>query len=108
MRTTLCLAVALLLACLPTQGGCETDLGDIVFQRKAGGSDDIPPATFPHWVHRMQYKCYACHDAPFKMKAGANGVTMEAINNGKMCGVCHDGKTAFAPMFNACSRCHRE
>ena len=22
------------------------------------------PAIFPHWIHRMQYKCGACHDEP--------------------------------------------
>src|SRR5215471_7453156 len=80
MRTALCLAVAVLLAALPSPGRCEADQGDVVFQRKASSSEDIPAATFPHWVHRMQYTCYACHDAPFKMKAGANAITMEDIS----------------------------
>ena len=107
MRATFRIVLAALLVALPAGGMCEGDLGDIPFARKVSGSDDIAPAIFPHWLHRMQYTCYACHDEPFKMKAGANAITMDAINNGKMCGACHDGKTAFAPTFVTCGRCHR-
>ena len=108
MRRAFCIVAALVLAVSPLEGACAPDLGDIVFARKVGGSDDIAPATFPHWLHRIQYRCYACHDAPFKMKAGSNAITMDAISDGKMCGACHDGKTAFAPTVNTCGRCHRE
>ena len=81
--------------------------GDIKFVRQAAGMDDVAPATFPHWIHRMGYTCYACHDTPFKMKAGANVVTMDQIQNGQSCGVCHDGKTAFISNLTTCNRCHR-
>lgn len=97
-------AASLLVAALP---GAAVE-GDIVFQRKGGGERELPPAVFPHWVHRIRFKCYVCHDAIFKMKAGANRVTMDAIQEGKFCGVCHDGKTAFSVSFETCSRCHRE
>ena len=102
------LAVGVLLAVLAAGAAGEGELGDISFQRKGTASGDISPATFPHWLHRMQYKCTACHDAPFKMKAGANVITMDVISNGKMCGECHDGKTAFPATFNTCNRCHRQ
>ena len=82
--------------------------GDIVFQRKAGSDQSTPPAQFPHWAHRIRFKCYVCHDAIFQMKAGANPVSMDAIFEGKFCGTCHDGKTAFAVGFETCQRCHRE
>lgn len=81
--------------------------GDIKYVRQAAGMDDVAPATFPHWIHRMGYTCYACHDTPFKMKAGANEVTMDQIQNGQSCGVCHDGKTAFVSNLQTCTRCHR-
>ena len=81
--------------------------GDTKFVRQSAGMDDVPPATFPHWIHRMAYTCYACHDAPFKMKAGANEVTMDQIQAGQSCGVCHDGKTAFVSNLTTCNRCHR-
>lgn len=83
------------------------EYGDVAFQRKAqAGMDDVPPAVFPHWIHRMQYKCSACHDEPFKMKAGANPVTMDMIQSGKSCGLCHNGKAAFESNFDTCPRCH--
>jgi c(7)-type cytochrome triheme protein len=82
------------------------EYGDIVYVRKAQGMDDIPPAVFPHWIHRMQYKCGACHEALFKMKAGANETTMEMMQEGKSCGTCHNGKVAFESNFDTCLRCH--
>jgi c(7)-type cytochrome triheme protein len=84
-----------------------TEPGDIKFVRQAAGMDDVSPATFPHWVHRMAYTCYACHDSLFKMKAGETLVTMDAIQAGQSCGVCHDGKTAFISNLSTCNRCHR-
>ncbi len=77
--------------------------GDIVFKREGGGT---PPAVFPHWFHRIRYKCYACHPAIFQMKAGADKITMDAIGQGKFCGVCHNGKTAWEVSFNTCPKCH--
>ena len=79
--------------------------GDIVFKRK-GAPGGTAPAVFPHWVHRIRYKCYACHPALFKMKAGANEISMEAIQQGKSCGACHNGKIAWAVTFESCGRCH--
>jgi c(7)-type cytochrome triheme protein len=86
---------------------CEgAEYGDVTFKRAGGAMEDVPAAIFPHWVHRMQYKCSACHEEPFKMKAGANPVTMEAIQAGQSCGVCHNGKAAFESNFDTCQRCH--
>lgn len=83
--------------------------GDVRFERKEAGSADVPPAIFQHWVHRVQYKCPACHNdrVGFAMKAGASPVTMDAIDDGKFCGACHKGKPAFGSNFNTCVRCHR-
>ena len=75
MRTPLPFAVAVLLALLPLRYG-EAEVGDIPFARKKAGTEDFPPAVFPHWLHRMQFKCYVCHEAVFQMKAGSNPVTM--------------------------------
>jgi c(7)-type cytochrome triheme protein len=81
--------------------------GDIKFARQSAGMDDVSPASFPHWIHRMAYTCYACHDSLFKMKAGETQVTMDDIQAGQSCGVCHDGKTAFISNLSTCNRCHR-
>ena len=107
MRLAVSAAVAALL--LITLVGLGTAVeGDIVFQRKGGEAGEAPPALFPHWVHRLRFKCYVCHDAIFQMKVGVNPVTMDAIREGKFCGTCHDGKTAFTVSFETCGRCHRE
>lgn len=95
-------------ACLLFAGGVLAEFGDIAFTRKTPGTDDIAAAIFPHFVHRIQFKCYVCHEDIFVMKAGANEVTMDAIQDGKFCGKCHDGKTAFQATFNTCSRCHHK
>jgi c(7)-type cytochrome triheme protein len=81
--------------------------GDITMKRQAAGMDDVPPAVFPHWIHRMQYKCYACHEVPYKMKAGENLVSMDEIQAGQSCGLCHNGETAFVSNLSTCNRCHR-
>lgn len=80
--------------------------GDVVFKRK-GEKGETPVAVFPHWIHRIRYKCYACHPALFGMKAGTNAVTMDDIVAGKFCGACHNGKIAWAVSFETCNRCHR-
>ncbi|HEY7746282.1 MAG TPA: c(7)-type cytochrome triheme domain-containing protein [Desulfuromonadales bacterium] len=51
--------------------------------------------------------CKECHnDQMFpKMKQGTVKITMEEIYAGRLCGVCHNGKRAFAPAGN-CNRCH--
>ena len=84
-----------------------TEPGDIKFVRQSAGMDDVLPATFPHWIHRMAYTCYACHDSLYPMKAGATLVTMDQIQAGQSCGTCHDGKTAFVSNLTTCNRCHR-
>lgn len=79
--------------------------GDVVLGRQ-GGDRGTAPAVFPHWVHRIRYRCYACHPAPFEMKAGGTKITMDAIQDGKFCGACHNGKVAWAVSFDSCNRCH--
>lgn len=79
--------------------------GDIVFKRP-GGDGGVPPAVFPHWFHRIRFKCYACHPSIFQMKAGADKITMDAIAQGKFCGTCHNGKIAWNIAFNTCPKCH--
>jgi len=91
--------------------------GDVRFERGPANSGavvdpvEMPPATFPHWFHRMRVRCNVCHPSVFEMQAGANSVTMDAIREGKFCGKCHpsypDGKSLAWPVtFESCTRCH--
>jgi c(7)-type cytochrome triheme protein len=103
LGSALVVALTLVFAAVPT--GFAVD-GDIVFKRQA--EQPTPPATFPHWLHRIQFKCYVCHEAIFQMKAGANPITMDAISGGKYCGTCHNGRVAFQVTFDTCPRCHHD
>ncbi len=59
--------------------------------------------VFSHEVHTTWLACPSCHPALFEMKGGATPITMEKINAGELCGVCH-GTVAFPP--STCARCH--
>jgi len=84
------------------------ELGDITIPRVENESlGTLPLAVFPHWIHRTRYKCFVCHDTLFQMQAGADQITMDAMEEGKFCAVCHDGKTAFGIGFDTCEKCHR-
>ena len=92
--------IAAVLAVAPDVGA---EYGDIVMNREAEKAE-MPPVVFPHWFHRIRYKCKVCHDDIFVMKAGANEVTMIKIIKGEYCGKCHNGRIAWAPLY--CERCH--
>jgi c(7)-type cytochrome triheme protein len=98
------------MAALASEAGANSVVGDIKFVRKTKGTDDVAPAVFPHWVHRVKFKCYVCHNntVGIKMKAGTTPITMDTIDEGKYCGECHKGKPAFAVNFETCIRCHRK
>ena len=54
-------------------------------------------------------KCDACHPKIFKMKKGTAKITMADIKAGKLCGECHNGKTAFKASDAAnCAKCHKK
>jgi c(7)-type cytochrome triheme protein len=55
-------------------------------------------------------KCADCHQPSlFKMKKGANTVTMKDINEGRFCGACHNGTKAFDAKDAAnCEKCHKQ
>ena len=53
-------------------------------------------------------KCTDCHPKIFPMKKGTK-LTMAEINEGKYCGVCHNGQRAFKSSGQAnCEKCHKK
>jgi c(7)-type cytochrome triheme protein len=68
-------------------------------------AEGVAPALYPHWLHRIWYECKVCHDDVFKMKRWVNRISQKDIIEGRQCGVCHDGKTAFGA-DTECERCH--
>lgn len=68
------------------------------------------PVVFDGKLHNQYAEsCKECHnkDTFPKMKQGTVTITMKAIYAGKLCGVCHNGKRAFAAPGN-CNRCHKK
>ncbi len=64
----------------------------------------VKAVVFPHWFHRIRFKCKVCHENIFIMKAGENNISMRRIMEGEACGVCHNGQIAWEALY--CERCH--
>lgn len=79
-----------------------TKAKDLDIVMKATSS--MPHVKFPHRQHTELLTCGNCHPDIFIEKTGANDISMNIINSGKSCGVCH-GKVAFPPNKD-CARCH--
>lgn len=60
---------------------------------------------FSHQVHTTWLACSNCHPAIFEKDAGTAKITMDAIDDGQYCGVCHD-KVAIAQP-SGCKGCHK-
>ncbi len=64
----------------------------------------IPPAIFPHKAHVEWLDCNSCHPDIFNIKKKTTkNFSMDAILEGKFCGVCHLN-VAFP--INHCQGCH--
>jgi c(7)-type cytochrome triheme protein len=99
-RAALLVAALMLLAGTPV----EAEYGDVIFNRRSE-KEGVRPVIFPHWFHRIRFRCKVCHyEFGFKMRAGANDVSMSDIIDGKFCGMCHDGEVAWSP--ERCDLCH--
>ncbi|MFQ5330194.1 MAG: c(7)-type cytochrome triheme domain-containing protein [Thermodesulfobacteriota bacterium] len=84
------------------------EYGNIVLNRYTGDGKSARAVVFPHWWHRTQYTCKACHiDLGIKLEAGAADMKMADIDSGKFCGKCHNGEAAFATTAS-CDRCHSQ
>ncbi len=67
--------------------------------------------TFSGQIHASKgLKCPDCHTKIWKMSKTANPkMTMQEINSGKYCGVCHNGTKAFATKDEKnCGKCHKK
>lgn len=101
-------ASALLAAFLLTPPSASGEYGDVILDAKKDSMEKagVGPVVFPHWFHRIRFKCKVCHEAIFVMQRGANNVSMKEIVQGRSCGVCHNGIVAWEPLY--CERCHAE
>jgi c(7)-type cytochrome triheme protein len=98
LRTLVC-ALALVVA-----PDAAPEYGDVVLNHNSE-KQGVRPVVFPHWFHRIRFRCKVCHhELGFKMRAGANLVTMTDIIDGRFCGMCHNNQVAWGP--DRCDLCH--
>jgi c(7)-type cytochrome triheme protein len=73
----------------------------------AWGASDAA-VLFSHRTHVeiAGNKCLGCHPAPFRMLRPERRVTHQEMEAGRLCGACHDGKTA-SGVRDDCEHCHR-
>lgn len=82
----------------------RAEYGDIVINNYSDASG-MRPVVFPHWFHRIRYRCKVCHaDLGFKFKAGGNEINMVKVIDGQFCGACHNGDVAWN--VENCNLCH--
>ena len=82
----------------------QAEYGDVVINNYADAAG-MRPVVFPHWFHRIRFRCKVCHaDLGFKLKAGGNEITMAKIIEGQYCGACHNGEIAWS--IENCDVCH--
>ena len=82
----------------------KAEYADVIINNYADAAG-MRPVVFPHWFHRIRFRCKVCHaDLGFKFKAGGNKITMAKIIEGKFCGACHNGEVAWS--VENCAMCH--
>ncbi len=85
-------------------GRANGEYGDVVINQYSEGAG-MNPVVFPHWFHRIRFRCKVCHaDLGFKFQAGGNEISMLKIIDGEYCGACHNGNIAWS--VENCSLCH--
>lgn len=92
------------LAMLVPAGKVLGEYGDVVLNKRAE-KEGMRPVIFPHWFHRVRFRCKVCHaDLGFQFKAGGNQINMLKIIDGQFCGACHNGELAWS--VENCNLCH--
>ena len=82
----------------------RAEYGDVVINNHSDAAG-VRPVIFPHWFHRVRFRCKVCHtDLGFKFQAGGNDINMVKIIDGQYCGACHNGHVAWS--VENCDLCH--
>jgi len=103
-RLMLLVTLLLTLAYAIHSGMANAEYGDVVINNYSDESG-MRPVVFPHWFHRIRFRCKVCHaDLGFKFEAGGNDISMLKIIDGQYCGACHNGNIAWS--IENCNLCH--
>lgn len=80
------------------------EYGDVTINNRAS-KEGMRPVIFPHWFHRIRFRCKVCHaELNFQMRAGGNDIKMADIIDGRFCGACHNNQIAWG--VENCNLCH--
>lgn len=99
------LVIVLLLTSSTGAAVASTGGGDKLFKPKGA-----KPVFFSHEQHVTVRgtKCSACHYHAFQMSRETYEITMEKLNKGELCGICHNGERSFDVKDKAnCGKCHK-
>jgi c(7)-type cytochrome triheme protein len=103
-RVTIQAMVLVAISLLTMHQSAYPEYADIVLNKRSE-HEGMAPVIFPHWFHRIRFRCKVCHsELGFEMRAGANHVSMADIVQGKFCGACHNGNIAWSA--ENCELCH--
>lgn len=98
------LVAALCVTVLLNDQKARAEYGDVVINNYSDAAG-MRPVVFPHWFHRIRFRCKVCHaDLGFKFKAGGNDINMVKIFDGQFCGRCHNSSIAWG--VENCVLCH--
>jgi len=104
MRFPVLSVLVVSVACLLPVLIARAEYADVILNTHSE-AEGVAPVIFPHWFHRIRFQCSVCHvELGIRMGAGTTGIRMEDLVNGRYCGACHDGETAW-PTDN-CDLCH--
>lgn len=104
MAIVLLFFLILVVADMLTSRPAHAEYGDVLINNYSDAAG-MRPVVFPHWFHRVRFRCKVCHaDLGFKFKAGGNEINMLKIIDGEYCGACHDGDVAWS--VENCDLCH--
>ena len=104
MKHMLRILLPLLAITLILSVSVRAEYGDVVINNYSDEAG-MRPVVFPHWFHRIRFRCKVCHnDLGFKMQAGGNEINMLKIIDGEFCGACHNGQVAWS--IENCDVCH--
>ncbi len=103
-RAVLAWALAALALWGASSSPVHAEYGDVVINNYSDAAG-MRPVVFPHWFHRVRFRCKVCHaDLGFQFKAGGNQINMLKIIDGQFCGSCHNGELAWS--VENCNLCH--
>jgi c(7)-type cytochrome triheme protein len=107
MKKFIVLALVVVVTMVMAMSAFAVPAGKTVeFDGKGGGK-----VVFDGKMHADKgAKCADCHQSGlFKMKKGADVMTMKDMEAGKNCGACHNGTKAFSAKDPAtCAKCHKK